>query len=132
MYTMGGLKVETLMLSAASFPIYIKAFFNALFKRDEAWQATNRVDSYDSPFNYIRIQTYIFIFLLLTTVVGVWKSIYTNEFSVSIAWCALNTYIFGYFIFVAMRESSQMRRATKKQSKHNNRAPSYIKKEIKA
>ncbi|HCH34627.1 MAG: Glycosyl transferase family 2 [Candidatus Saccharibacteria bacterium GW2011_GWC2_48_9] len=132
MYTMGGLKVETLMLSAASFPIYIKAFFNALFKRDEAWQATNRVDSYDSPFNYIRIQTYIFIFLLLTTAVGVWKSVYTSEFSVSIAWCALNTYIFGYFIFVAMRESSQMRRSTKKISKHNNRAPSYIKKEIKA
>lgn len=113
MYTMGGLKIETLMLSAASFPIYIKAFFNALFKRDESWQATNRVDSYDSPFNYIRMQTYIFIFLLLTTVVGLWKSIYTNEFSVSIAWCALNTYIFGYFIFVALRESSSMRRSRK-------------------
>ncbi len=114
MYTMGGFKIETLMLSAASFPIYIKAFFNALRGRDEAWQATNRVDSYDSPFNYIRMQTYVGIFLFLTLVVGIWKSVYTNEFSVSIAWSALNAYIFAYFIFVALRESSQMRRSNKK------------------
>jgi cellulose synthase (UDP-forming) len=116
MYTMGGLKIETLILSAASFPIYIKAFFNALYARDEAWQATNSIGTYDSPFNYIRMQTYIFIFLLLTTIVGIWKSVYTNEFSVSIAWCLLNTYIFGYFIFMALLESSHMRRATDKKS----------------
>ncbi|QQG50444.1 MAG: glycosyltransferase [Candidatus Saccharibacteria bacterium] len=109
-YTMGGFKAETLILSAASFPIYIKAFFNVLRGKDEAWQATNRVDSYDSPFNYIRMQTYIFIFLLLTTVVGIWKSMYTQEFSISIAWCVLNTFVFGYFILAALRESSQMRR----------------------
>lgn len=115
MYTMGGFKIQTLMLSAASFPIYIKAFFNALFKRDEAWQATNRVDNYDSPFNYVRMQTYIFIFLLLTTAIGIWKSIYTNEFSVSIAWCALNTFIFCCFTLVALYESYQMSRASKKQ-----------------
>lgn len=114
MYTMGGFKLETIMLSAASFPIYIKAFFNALRSRDEAWHATNRVDAYDSPFNYIRMQTYVFIFLLLTLFVGIWKSVYTNEFSVSIAWSALNAYIFGYFIVVALRESSTMRRNAKK------------------
>jgi cellulose synthase (UDP-forming) len=108
-YTMGGFKAETLIISAASFPIYIKAFFNVLRGKDEAWQATNRVDSYDSPFNYIRMQTYIFIFLLLTTIVGIWKSMYTQEFSISIAWCILNTFVFGYFIFAALRESSRMR-----------------------
>jgi cellulose synthase (UDP-forming) len=114
MYTMGGLKVETLILSAASFPIYIKAFFNTLRGRDQSWQATNSINNYDSPFNYIRMQTYIFIFLFLTTIVGIWKSVYTSEFSVSIAWCVLNTYVFGYFIFIAVRESSQMRRLVHK------------------
>jgi cellulose synthase (UDP-forming) len=109
MYTMGGLKLETLILSAASFPIYIKAFFNTLRGRDQSWRATNSIDSYDSPFNYIRMQTYIFIFLLLTTIVGIWKSLYTSEFSVSILWSLLNTYVFGCFIFVALRESSRMR-----------------------
>jgi cellulose synthase (UDP-forming) len=117
MYTMGGFKFETLILSAASFPIYIKAFFNALRGKDEMWQATGSVNQYDSPFNYIRIQTYIFLFLFLTTAVGVWKSLYTHEFSVSIVWSLLNAYIFGYFIYVALRESSEGRRqlkATKK------------------
>jgi len=109
MYTMGGFKIRTLMLAAVSFPIYVRAFFNALFGRDEMWHATNRKDNYDSPFNYIRPQAYIFVFLLLTFFVGVWKSIYTQEFSVSIAWSALNAFIFGIFMVVALRESYTMR-----------------------
>jgi cellulose synthase (UDP-forming) len=109
MYTMGGLKLQTLMLAAATFPIYIKAFSNALFRRDIAWQATNSVRTMDSPFNYIRMQAYIFVFLLLTTIVGIWKVAHTDEFSISLAWCALNATVFGYFIFVALAESRQMR-----------------------
>lgn len=109
MYTMGGFKLRTLMLAAVSFPIYIKAFFNALLSRDVAWQATNSVDQYDSPFNYIRMQAYIFLFLLLTLCVGIWKSGYTQEFSVSIAWSSLNMFIFGVFMVVALRESNRMR-----------------------
>ncbi len=109
MYTMGGFKIRTLMLAAVSFPIYIKAFFNALVGRDEKWHATNRVDNYDSPYNYIRTQAYIFVFLFLTFCVGVWKSVYTQEFSVSIAWSALNAFIFGVFMVVAQRESYRMR-----------------------
>lgn len=112
-YTMGGFQVRTLILAAVSFPIYIKAFFNALFGRDEAWEATNRVDAYDSPFNYIRMQTYIFVFLLLTLCVGIWKSVYTQEFSVSIAWSALNAFIFGVYVVVALRESHAMRHPAK-------------------
>ena len=102
--TMGGLKYQSLMLSAASFPIFIKAFFNALRNKNEAWHATNRIGSYDSPFNYIQSQTLVFLFLLITTFVGVWKSIYTMEFSVSIIWCAINTIVFGCFVYVALRE----------------------------
>lgn len=117
-FTMGGLKLQTIMLSAVTFPVYIKAFFNALFQRDQAWSATNRVDSYDSPFNYIRIQVYVFIFLFVTTLIGAWKGVYTGEFSVSLVWSALNTWIFGYFIFIALRESHQMRRAIKTSIKH--------------
>ena len=113
MLTMGGLKYQTLMLSAVSFPIYIKAFFNALRRRDEAWQATNRVGAYDSAFNYIRTQTYVFIFLLITTIVGIWKSVYTMEFSVSIVWAALNTFVFGFFVLIAFRELGQSLKSKK-------------------
>jgi cellulose synthase (UDP-forming) len=110
-YTMGGFKIKTLMLSNASFPIYIKAFFNAFSRQDQAWDATNRKASeYDSPFNYVRVQVYIFVFLLLTTLVGIAKAVYTEEFSISLAWNALNTVVFGYFVWAAYQEARVLRR----------------------
>jgi len=115
-YTMGGFKFKTLMLANVSFPIYIKAFFNALTKRDQAWQATNKV-SYDSPFNYVRVQVYVFIFLFLTSIVGVAKALYTDEFSISLAWNALNTFVFGYFVFMSRAESRLMKRQRKQEKK---------------
>ncbi|MDB5167668.1 MAG: hypothetical protein JWN26_813 [Candidatus Saccharibacteria bacterium] len=120
-YTMGGFKLKTLMLANVSFPIYIKAFFNALSKKDQAWKATNTV-SYDSPFNYVRIQVYVFVFLLLTSAVGLGKAIYTNQFSISLAWNALNTIIFGYFVCMAYAEAlaiKRQRRQAKKALKQN-------------
>ena len=108
-YTMGGLKFKTLMLANASFPIYIKAFFNALRRRDLAWSATNTV-SYDSPFNYVRVQVYVFLFLFLTTIVGVWKAWYVESFSISLVWNAINTLVFGYFTYAAAREAQYLHR----------------------
>lgn len=115
MFMMGGFRAKTFMLAAVSFPVYVKAFFNALFRRDVAWQATHRVDTYDSPFYYMRAQVYMFLFLLVTLAVGIWKSIYTHEFSVSIAWCALNALIFGIFMIVALKESRAARKAFRSQ-----------------
>lgn len=115
-YTMGGLKIKTLMLANASFPIYIKAFFNALHKKDQAWDATNTV-SYDSPFNYVRMQVYVYLFLLLTTAVGAVKALYTNEFSISLAWNAINTLVFGYFVLIAHAEARTLRRQRKELKK---------------
>lgn len=108
-YTMGGLKFRTLILANVSFPIYIKAFFNALFRRDQVWKATNAVGEYDSPFNYIRMQVYIFVFLFLTSIVGIWKSFYTFELSISLLWNIFNTIIFGYFVFMAVLEARQLK-----------------------
>lgn len=113
-YAMGGLKLKTLLLANASFPIYVKAFFNALRRKDLSWQATNS-KSYDSPFNYVRMQVYVFIFLLLTSIVGAWKAYYTDAFSVSLAWNVLNTFIFGYFTQAARNEAKMLRRQRKKE-----------------
>ncbi|MBC7564849.1 glycosyltransferase [Candidatus Saccharibacteria bacterium] len=115
-YTMGGFKFKTLMLSVVSFPIYIKAFFNALTRRDQAWHATNTV-SYDSPFNYVRIQVYVFVFLLLTSVVGTIKALYVDEFSISLLWNALNTFVFGYFVLMAYSEGRLLRKQRRQQRK---------------
>jgi cellulose synthase (UDP-forming) len=115
-YTMGGLKIKTLMLANASFPIYIKAFFNAFRRREQAWDATNTV-SYDSPFNYVRMQVYVYIFLLLTTFVGIVKALYTDEFSISLAWNAINTVVFGYFVWIAQQEARLLRRQRRQMKK---------------
>jgi len=109
-YTQGGLKLKTLLLANASFPIYVKAFFNALRGRDVAWQATNARSGYDSPFNYVRLQVYIFVFLLLTSAVGIAKSLYTASYSISLAWNLLNSLVFGYFTYAALAESRRLRR----------------------
>lgn len=116
-YTMGGFKIKTLILANVSFPIYIKAFFNALFRRDQAWSATNAKGSYDSPFNYVRAQVYIFVFLFLTSIVGVWKAFYTNELSISLVWNLFNTMVFGYFVHIAIAEARMLKRAEKKPKK---------------
>jgi cellulose synthase (UDP-forming) len=109
-YAMGGLKLETIMISAASYPIYIKAFFNALLGRDQAWSVTNKKDSdYDSPFNYIRVQVYTFVFLALTSAVGIWKIYYTSEFSIAVVWSLIMTLIFGVFLRAAFREAHQLK-----------------------
>lgn len=122
MYTMGGFKIQTLMLSMASFPIYIKAFFKALFSRDEDWKATNSLDNYDSPFNYIKVQTYLFVFLAITTVTGIWKSQYTSEFSISIIWCLLNAFVFGSFVIVGLHESHVYRKARRIERRNERKA----------
>ena len=117
-YTMGGLKLRTLLLANASFPIYVKAFFNALFKRDRSWEATNAVTAYDSPFNYVRMQVYIFVFLLLTTIVGLWKSFYTDELSISLAWNAINMTVFGFFVVVAYKEARLLKKTHRDELRH--------------
>jgi len=120
-YAMGGLKLETIMISAASYPIYIKAFFNALLGRDQAWSATNKKDSdYDSPFNYIRIQLYTFVFLVSTSVIGIWKIFYTSEFSIAVIWNIVMTIIFGVFLRAALREARQLRADSRRLKKQAN------------
>lgn len=117
-YAMGGLKLETIMTATASYPIYIKAFFNALLGRDQAWSATNKKDDqYDSPFNYLRIQVYTFVFLLLTTIVGVWKIYYTSEFSIAVVWSAVMMVIFGVFLRAAFREARLLRIESRRKKK---------------
>lgn len=104
--TMGGFRLESLLLAMVSFPIYIRAFFNALRGREEAWQATNSYgrDSIDSPFNYIIPQVLLFVFLGFTSLVGIWKSMYYESLALSLVWNMINTVIFGAFMLIAYRE----------------------------
>ena len=53
----------------------------------------------------------VFVFLLLTTVVGAWKAHVTGSFNVALAWNGLNTIVLGMFLTVTYREARTARTA---------------------
>lgn len=109
-YTMGGFRAETLVLAVASFPIYMRAFFDAVRGKEESWQATGNSKGADSPFNYIVPQLTLFIFLLCTSVVGAWKVYYYEKPSLALVWTLLNTIILGSFLTIALKEHFRLSR----------------------
>lgn len=102
-YSMGGFRLETILLGMTSFPIYIKALVNGFLGRDKAWQATGATKA-DSPFNYVIPQVLIFIFLIFTDVIGVIKTMHWHDLSLALFWNLLNTAIFGAFLLIATKE----------------------------
>lgn len=110
LYTMGSFRWETLMLATASFPIYARALWNALTGREQKWNVTGRVGAASSPFNFTLPQVVVFLFLLLTTAVGIWKLQATGEVALSLIWNALNTVVMGTFVGLTYREARDTRR----------------------
>lgn len=115
-YTMGGFRLQTLLLANASFPIYIKAMFNALLKREQTWRATGSIQKLDSAFNYIIPQVLFFVFLLATSVVGAWKSMYTSQLSLSLFWNTVNVVVLGTFILIAFGENRRQKQTLQQTS----------------
>ncbi len=109
-YTIGSFRWQTLLLSTASFSIYTKALINAFRKKDTAWHVTGRAGKANSPFNYILPQLLMFVFLLLTSVVGLWKFGWTGQLSIAVVWNLINTFALGLFLGIAVREAGQIRR----------------------
>ncbi|CAN5363243.1 hypothetical protein BH09PAT4_BH09PAT4_05020 [soil metagenome] len=103
-YCMRGFRVETLILSTVIFPVYLRAFVNGLLKKDVKWSVTGQTGNDDSPFNYIVPQIILFAFLLLVDLVALLNFYQTATFSVALLWNLINTYVFGYFIYLAYRE----------------------------
>ena len=61
-------------------------------------------------------QVLFFQFLLLTTVVGVWKDLGNGYPSLALAWNATNTLILGAFVVTAWREGRRARAAAAERS----------------
>ncbi|HEY8999235.1 MAG TPA: glycosyltransferase family 2 protein [Candidatus Saccharimonadales bacterium] len=112
-YTMGGFRLETLVLSSVSFPIYVQGVWNAMLGRKQKWHVTgNR--SADSPFNYIVPQVIIFLFLTFTTVMAVYNMVAQGQaFSLAIIWNGINAVTFGCFMVIAWREHRELRKEFK-------------------
>jgi len=107
-FAVGSFRWETLTLATVSFPIYVKALSNALTGKDVGWHVTGS-SSKSSPFNFVVPQMLFFVFLALTTVVGVWRDAANGVFTLATAWNATNTVILGAFLVAVLRESHHLR-----------------------
>jgi cellulose synthase (UDP-forming) len=52
----------------------------------------------------------MWVFLLLTSIVGVWVSDWTATFSIALAWNIVNTLVLTVFLFIAFQEARRLRR----------------------
>lgn len=112
--TLGSFRWEVLMLAAVSFPIYVRAFFNALFHREQKWHVTGSTRGAASPFNFIIPQVLAFVFLLVTSLVAVWQIWRQDVVTLGAAWNITNTLILGTFMAVAWREARLGRRSVRR------------------
>ena len=101
-YCMGGFKFETLVLASASFPTYIKALWNVIAGKAVGWTATGKRMS-ESPMNYLVPQILVFIFLFASSVFGVYLVATGKPLSLALIWNMFNTFVFGYYIRMALR-----------------------------
>jgi cellulose synthase (UDP-forming) len=113
LYTIGSFRWETLMLATASFPIYGRALVNAMFNKDQKWHVTGSTVKKASPFNFITHQLMAFVFLAITSVVGIWQALTVSSFTLALFWNLLNTFILGLFVVTAFREARGNRREAK-------------------
>lgn len=101
---LGTFRPEVLLLSAASFPIYIKAFRNALYGIDVKWSVTGTTGGRASAFNFIMPQVLTFVFLLVTSAVGIWRDLLMSTLNIATFWSVVNTFVLGLFVWTAWRE----------------------------
>ena len=103
-YTMGSFRWETLMLATVSAPIYLAALINVLTGKEQSWSATGDRSKVSSPFNFMIPQVLFFVFLLLTSVVAVFRDIDNGVLTLATGWNVTNTIIMGSFVAAALRE----------------------------
>jgi cellulose synthase (UDP-forming) len=115
-HTMGSFRPETLVMAAVSFPIYIRAFINVFSGHEQKWHVTGSSGKRVSPFNFIIPQVLFFVFLFLTSVVGIVKDYGHETLTLATAWNVTNTIVLAVFIGAAFHESHLARVATRPRS----------------
>lgn len=110
-YTTGRFRWETLLLSTVSFPMALRALWNALRGKDLAWHVTGQAGKANSPFNFILPQFVMWGFLVATSAVGIWVAEWTATLSIALGWNLLNTGVLTVFLVIAWREARALARA---------------------
>lgn len=113
--TMGSFRPETLMLASVSFPIYLRALINVISGREQAWHVTGSRRKRASPFNFMIPQVLLFVFLGLTSMVGVYKDYSNGVLTLATAWNLTNTFVLASFMVAGRREVVAARRARREE-----------------
>jgi cellulose synthase (UDP-forming) len=109
--TMGSFRPETLMLATVSFPIYLRALINVMIGRQQEWHVTGKRRKRSSPFNFMIPQTLLFVFLLLTSVVAIYKDVSNGALTLATAWNLTNTFVLAAFMIAGHHEVVAARKA---------------------
>lgn len=109
--TMGSFRPETLMLATVSFPIYLRALVNVLIGRQQEWHVTGKRRKRSSPFNFMIPQTLLFVFLLLTSVIAIYKDFSNGMLTLATAWNLTNTFVLAAFMVAGHHEVVAGRKA---------------------
>ena len=63
-----------------------------------------------------------FVFLAITSVVGIWQAMTVSKVTLALGWNLLNTFILGLFVLTAFREAKKIRRENAGRRRENRRA----------
>ncbi len=121
-FTLGSFRWQVLLLAAVSFPIYVRAFVGALLGRETVWHATGARGERSSAFAWMVPQTVVFVFLAITSVIGVLKQESTGLFTLALAWNVTNTLIVGSFLLQGLHEDRRFARAAREERRERDRA----------
>jgi cellulose synthase (UDP-forming) len=121
-YTLGSFRWEVLMLAAVSFPIYIQALINAFAGKEQKWHVTGSASKASSPFNFMIPQVLVFVFLLLSSAIAIWRDMDNSQLTLATAWNVTNTFILGSFMIVACREAWRIKHPKPKATRSREHA----------
>jgi cellulose synthase (UDP-forming) len=121
-YTLGSFRWEVLMLAAVSFPIYTQALINAFAGKEQKWHVTGSASKASSPFNFMIPQVLVFVFLLLSSAIAIWRDMDNSQLTLATAWNVTNTFILGSFMIVACREAWRIKHPKPKATRSREHA----------
>ena len=121
-YTLGSFRWEVLMLASVSFPIYAQALVNAFAGKEQKWHVTGSTSKASSPFNFMIPQIVVFVFLLLSSAIAIWRDMGNSQLTLATAWNVTNTFILGSFMIVACREAWRIKHPKPRATRTRERA----------
>ena len=107
--TLGTFRWEVLMLAQCSFPIYLRALRNAFVGADTRWSVTGATGRSASPFNFMIPQVLVWVFLLGTTAVSVYRDLTLGYLNIATVWNGINLLALSAFMAVALGEQAGQR-----------------------